>query len=112
MPPPDTVGPSDMPTAEKEASPTPDEAPGGAVLIEEVLDQKDTPISALPPNWEEMIEMMGWVPCFTDVEPPSIKMSDFCPLTKRISMNPGGEPPFFVLARLLFGIPEFVVSHI
>ncbi|KAL6334747.1 hypothetical protein AAG906_021406 [Vitis piasezkii] len=31
-----------------------------------------------------MMEMLRRVPCFTDAEPPSTKMSDFFPLTKWI----------------------------
>ncbi|KAL6321734.1 hypothetical protein AAG906_031248 [Vitis piasezkii] len=59
-----------------------------------------------------MMEMLRRVLCFIDVEPPSTKMSDFFPLTKRISVNLGGEPPIFVSARLLFGMPESVISRI
>lgn len=58
------------------------------------------------------MEMLRWVLCFTDVEPPSTNMSDFFPLTKRISVNLGGEPPIFVLAQLFFGMLESVISHI
>ena len=42
------------------------------------------------------MEMLKHVSCFTDAEPPSTKISDFFPLTKRISMNLGGDPPTFV----------------
>ena len=58
------------------------------------------------------MEMLMRVPCFTDAEPPSTKMSDFFSLTKWISVNLGGEPPIFVSARLPFGTPESAVSHI
>ncbi|RVW51927.1 hypothetical protein CK203_067948 [Vitis vinifera] len=53
----------------------------GTTPVEEVLDQKDTPASALPPSWDEMMDMLKRVSCFTDAEPPSTKMSDFFPLT-------------------------------
>lgn len=55
------------------------------------------------------MEMLKCVSCFTNVEAPFTKMLDFFPLTKRISVNMGGDPPFFVLARLLFGTLESVV---
>lgn len=42
--------------------------------------------------------MLKWVPCFSKVEPLSTKMSDFFPLTKRISVNLDDNPPSFVLA--------------
>ena len=58
------------------------------------------------------MEMLKGVSCFTDAKAPSTKMSDFFPLTKRVSVNMGGDPPTFVKARLPFGTPEFVVSCI
>ena len=72
-----------MPAVEKEAGLAPGEAFGGAAPIEEVLDQKDTPAPPYPPIWDEMMEILKRVSCFTDAEPPSTKMSDFFPLTKR-----------------------------
>ena len=99
VPPSDAAGPSSVPTAKKKAGRVPDGALGGATPVKEALDQKDTPASALPPSWEEMMEMLRWVPCFTNAEPLSTKMLDFFPLTKWISVNLGGEPPIFVLAR-------------
>ena len=56
--------------------------------------------------------MLKGVPCFMDVEAPSTKMSDFFPLTKRVSVNMRGDPPTFVSARLPFGTPESVMSCI
>lgn len=112
VPPSDTTGPSSMPAIEKKVNPAPDGAPGGAVLVKEVLDQKDTPASASPPSWEDMMEMLRWVPCFIDAEPLSTKMLDFFHLTKRISINPGSEPPVFVSVRLSFGTLEFIISRI
>ena len=82
------------------------------LLVEEVLDKKDTPVSAPPPSWDEMMEILKRVPCFSNAEPPSTKMSDLFPLTKRISVNLGGEPPVFVSARLPFSTPESGVSCI
>lgn len=58
------------------------------------------------------MEMLRRVPCFIDIEPSSTKMSDFFHLTKRISVNLGGEPPVFVSAWLLFDTPEFAISRI
>lgn len=82
----------------------PDTAP-----TEEVPDEKDSLVPTAPPSWYEMMEMLKCVSCFTDVEAPSTKMSDFFPLTKRISVNMGSDPPSFVLARLPFDTPESVV---
>ena len=58
------------------------------------------------------MEMLKGVSCFTNIEAPSTKMSDFFPLTKQVSVNMGGDPPTFVSARLPFGTPESVVSCI
>ncbi|RVW35598.1 hypothetical protein CK203_112560 [Vitis vinifera] len=52
------------------------------------------------------------VSCFTDVEAHSTRMSDFFSLTKRVSVNMGGDPPAFVKARLPFSTPESAVSYI
>lgn len=82
------------------------------LLVEEVLDKKDTLASAPPPSWDEMMEILKRVPCFSGAEPPSTKMPDLFPLTKRISVNLGGEPPVFVSARLPFSTPESGVSCI
>lgn len=112
VPPLDTVGPSSAPAAEKGINPTPGGASNGVVVVEEVLDQKDTPASTPLPSWDEMMEILKRVPCFSDAEPPSTKMLDFFPLTKRISVNLGGEPPVFVSARLPCGTPESGVSCI
>lgn len=59
-----------------------------------------------------MMEMLKQIPCFNDAEPSSTKMSDLFPLTKRILVNLGEEPPVFVSTRLLFSTFEFVVSRI
>ena len=58
------------------------------------------------------MEMLKRMSCFTDVEPPSTKMLDFFPFTKRISVNLGCNPSSFVLARLPFGTLKSVVSSI
>lgn len=84
---------SSMPVAEKEACPDPRGASGGVAPVEKVLDQKDTPTPASPPSWDKMMEMLKCVPCFIDVEPPSTKMSNSFPLTKRISVNLGDSCP-------------------
>ncbi|RVW44261.1 hypothetical protein CK203_099618 [Vitis vinifera] len=84
----DPVGapPSIMPHSdevEEEARGT--EAGQDAAVAEGVPDEKGNPAPAAPPTWKEMMEMLKRVSCFTDVEAPSTKMSDFFPLTKRIS---------------------------
>ena len=58
------------------------------------------------------MEMLKGVSCFTDAEAPSTKMSDFFPLTKRVSVNMGGDHPTFVKTRLSFGTPESPLSCI
>ena len=58
------------------------------------------------------MEMLKGVPCFTNAEALSTRMSDFFSLTKRVSVNIGGDPPTFVNARLPFGTLESVVSCI
>ena len=83
-----------------------------AVVDEEASDEKSNPIVAVPPSWEEIMEMLKGVSCFTDAEALSTKMTNFFPLTKRVSVNMGGDPPTFVKARLPFGTPESVVSCI
>ena len=79
---------------------------------EEVPNEKSSPTAAVPPSWEELMEMLNGVPCFTDAEAPSTRMSDFFPLTKRISVNMGRDPPAFFKARLPFGTLESAVSCI
>lgn len=106
------MGPNSVPAAEKEAGSALGGASGGATPTEEVSDQKDTPAPTFPPSWDEMIEMLRHVPCFTDAEPSSTKMFDFFLLTKRISVNLSGDPPSFVLAKLSFGMPKFAVACI
>ncbi|KAL6312623.1 hypothetical protein AAG906_006768 [Vitis piasezkii] len=54
------------------------DAPNNALAAEEVCG---------PPSWGELMEMLKEVSCFTDAEAPSTKMSNFFPLTKRISVN-------------------------
>ena len=111
VPPLDAAGSSSVPTAGKETCSTQDEAPGDPTPIDEDLDQKDVSVSVPPPSWEEMMEMLRWVPCFTDAEPPSTKMSNFFPLTKRILVNLGGDPLVFVIARFSFDTPKSIVSR-
>ena len=74
-----------------------------AAVDEEGPDQKSSPTAAVPRSWEEMMEMLKGVSCFTNAEAPSIRMFDFFPFTKRVSVNMGGDPPTFVKARLPFG---------
>lgn len=112
VPPSDIMGPSSTLAAKKEVGPTLGEAFGGATLVEEVLDQKDTPTSVPPPSWDEMMEMLKRVSCFTDAESHSTKMADFFLLTKRISVNLGGDPPVFVSTRLSFYMLKSIISCI
>ena len=58
------------------------------------------------------MEILKGVSCFTNAEAPSMRMSNFFPLTKWVSVNMGGDPPTFVKARLSFGTPESAVSCI
>ena len=106
---PDVAAPSNAPAAEEVRG-----KKGGsdAAVTEEASDEKNSPAPTAPPSWEEMMEMLKGVSCFTDTEAPSTKMSDFFPLTKRVSINIGGDPPTFVKAWLPFGTPKSVVSCI
>lgn len=112
VPQPDVMGPSNVSTVDEEVGSAPDGASDGTVLADEVPDQKDTSTPAFPSSWDEMVEMLKHIPCFTDAEPPSTKMSDFFPPTKRISVNLGGDLPSFVSARLPFGTPESTAACI
>lgn len=112
VPPSNTMGPSSTPVTEKEVGPTPGGASGGAALVDEVLDQKDTLTSTLPPSWDEMMETLKHVSCFIDAELPSTKMLDFFPLTKQISVNLVGDPSIFISTRLPFGTLESTISRI
>ena len=58
------------------------------------------------------MEMLKGVLCFTDTEAFSMRMSDFFPLTKQVSVNMGGDPPTVVKTRLPFDTLESVVSCI
>lgn len=48
--------------------PAQDRAPDGSTLAEEDLDQKDASSFVRPPSYEEMMEILRWIPCFTDTE--------------------------------------------
>lgn len=58
------------------------------------------------------MEILRRMPCFTNAEPPSTKMSNFFPFTKWVSVSLGGDPPAFVTARFPLGTPESMVSRI
>lgn len=77
-----------------------------------VLDEKGSPSLIVPPSWEEMMEMLKHVPCFTDAEAPYTKMLDFFPFTKWISVNMGDNLLSFISARLSFDTPESTVFYI
>ena len=81
-------------------------------IDEEASDERSSPAAAVSPSWEELMEMLKEVPCFTYAETPSTRMSDFFPLTKRVSVNMGGDPPAFVKVQLPFGTLESAVSCI
>lgn len=83
-----------------------------ALLLLRKSQTRKTPIPAFPPSCDEMMEMLKHVPCFIDDERPSSKMPDFFPLTKQISMNLGGDPPYFFSARLPFVMPKSAVACI
>ena len=83
-----------------------------ASIDEKALDEKSSPVATVPPSWKKLMEMLKGVPCFIDAETPSTRMSDFFPLTKRVSVNMGSDPPAFVKARLPFGTLESAVSCI
>lgn len=116
IPHPDAAGSSNAPavasSVRMETRPTQDGAPDGPAPVEEDLDQKDAPSSIPPPIWEEMMEMLRRVPCFTNTELLSTKMSAFFPFTKWVSVSLVGDSPTSVTARFSLGTPKFVVSHI
>ena len=78
MPPIDAAGPSNVPVAKspnrKYVCPTQDEVSTGPAPVGDDLDRKYAPAPPRAPSWEEMMELLKRVPCFTKVEPPSIKM--------------------------------------
>lgn len=76
-----------------------------AAIDEKAPDEKSSPAATVPPSCEEMMKMLKRVSCFTDVEAPSTRMSNFFLLTKRVSVNMSGDPPTFVKARLPFWHP-------
>ena len=106
---PDAIAPRNTPTIEK--------VHGTEVGLDVVVDEgapneKSSLAPAIPPSWEELMEMLKGVSYFTDAEAPSTKMSDFFPLTNRVSVNMGGDPLAFVSARLSFGTSKSAVSCI
>lgn len=95
---PDIARPSSVPVVEKEAcgkeaGPAMGEAPRDAAPAEGVSNENDslTPITHL--SWDEMMEMLKHVSCFTNSKSPFTKMSYFFPFTKRISVNMGATSP-------------------
>ena len=106
---PNVVAPRNTPIVEKVHG---TEVGLDVVVNEGAPNEKSSLAPAAPPSWEELMEILKGVSYFTDAEAPSTKMFDFFPLTKRVSVNMGGDPLAFVLARLSFGTPESVVSCI
>lgn len=100
MPPTKVAGPNNVLVAKslvrKDTCPTQDGAPIGSDPVDDDLDKKDATTPLCAPNWEEIAEMLKWVPCFTEVEPPSTKMLNFFSLTKQILVNLDGNPFIFV----------------
>ena len=92
--------------------PQSDEASPSAAITERAPNEKGSPTLAVSPSWEELMEMLKGVSCFMDAEAPSMKMFDFFPLIKRVSVNMGGDPPNFVSAWLPFCTLESAVSCI
>lgn len=96
----DVAGPNNVLVAKspirKDTCPTQYGAPTGPDPTDDDLDKKDATAPLRSPNWEEMAKMLKQVPYFTEVEPPSTKMSNFFSLTKQISMNLDGNPLIFV----------------
>lgn len=82
MPPSDVARSSSVVVAAKEACLAPAGAPSDPTSVEEDLDQKDVPAFVPPLSWEEMLEMLSRVPCFTDVKLPSTKTLNLFPLIK------------------------------
>lgn len=117
----DTAGSWNIPpavsTVWEEAQPAQDPSPSDSEPANpgptpEEEDKKEAAPCEEPPTWEEMKEMLERTPCFTDPEPPPTKLSDFFPPTIRLSPNMGGDPSFFVTARLPFGTPESAIARI
>ena len=89
VPPSDVAGPNSAPAMKKKgggkkvgrkkAGPATRKAPSDAIPVDEVSDKKNTPTLASPPSWDEMMEMLKHVSCFTDSESPFTKMYDFSP---------------------------------
>ena len=94
---PNAIARSNAPATEKKACGT--EAGSDVAVTEGAPDEKGSLAPTAPPSWEEMMEMLKRVSCFTNAETPSMKMLDLFPLTKRIFVNMSGDPPTFVLAR-------------
>lgn len=89
----------------------------GPTSANEGLDEKQVSTPFHPPtsrtlNWEEMVELLKQVPCFTEVEPLMTKMSDFFSLTKQITVEIDGNPPISTVVQLSFGTLKSIVSCI
>lgn len=65
---PNVARPSSSPTVEKKACGT--EASLDAALVEGIPDEKDSLVLIAPLSWDEMMEMLKRVLCFTDTETP------------------------------------------
>lgn len=87
-----------------------DGAPDCPSPTENDIDQKDALSSISSPNWEEMMEILRRMPCFTDAESPSTKLLDFFPFTKQVLVSLGGDPPISVTTWLPLGTIESTVS--
>lgn len=116
MPSTNVAGPSYVsvarPLAWKDACPNRDGVSTGSTLIDNLEDEKVVLVPPRAPSWEEIMELLKQVPCFTETKPPSTKMSDFVPLTKRVLVDINNNFPISIAARLPYRTLESVVSRI
>ena len=96
---PDAATPSNAPVAEKVRG---IEAGLDIAVAEGAPDKKSSPAPTTPPSWDELMEMLKGVSCFTDVEAPFLKMSDFFSLTKRISIKYGWRSSYLCFSLAPF----------
>lgn len=75
-------------------------------------NDKDILVQSHAPRWEEIMELLKQVLCFTEAEPSSTDISDFFPLTQRFFVDIDDNPPIIVAARLPQSTLESVISCI
>lgn len=64
------------------------------------------------PNQEKIVELLKQVPCFTESEALVNNIGGLFPATRRVSVDLDNDPNIFFMARLPFGILDFVASLI